>query len=155
MKNTKKLKCYLASGWFTPKQISTYTLLCDALVAYSTDIDVFYPKNQIQIMSGAINDEQLRTNVFTRNINELHKADFIICSTEDKDMGSVFEAGYAHAIKKPIIYACFSVLPNGFNLMLSESAVCVATSIQELHNALNSRVHTGYFNYAAYMGVVE
>jgi hypothetical protein len=46
-------------------------------------------------------------------------------------MGSIFEAGYAHAFAKPIIYFCQG-LHGSFNLMLSQSGRAVATSADEL-----------------------
>ena len=63
----------------------------------------------------------------------MKEADWMICNTRNKDMGTIFEAGYFHSLGKPIVYFCAG-LPEGakFNLMLAASGKAVCTSIDDL-----------------------
>ena len=65
------------------------------------------------------------------------ECDWMICNTRNKDMGTIFEAGYFHSLGKPIVYFCAG-LPEGakFNLMLAASGVAVCTSIEDLREYL-------------------
>ena len=59
-------------------------------------------------------------------------------NTRDKDIGTIWEAGYAHANEIPIVYFCQG-LPEGakFNLMLARSGVKVCTSFEQLDDYLD------------------
>ena len=61
----------------------------------------------------------------------------MLCNTRNKDMGSIFEAGYFHKLDKPIVYFCAG-LPAGaqFNLMLAASGEAVCTSLTDLEEYL-------------------
>jgi nucleoside 2-deoxyribosyltransferase len=63
--------------------------------------------------------------------------DFVIVNTAGKDLGTIFEAGFSYAYKKPIIY--YFKAPDGvnFNLMLAHSGVAVAKNKQQLIDILN------------------
>ncbi len=63
----------------------------------------------------------------------------MICNTRNKDMGSIFEAGYFHSLGKPIVYFCAG-LPEGakFNLMLAASGKSVCTSLNGLEQYLTT-----------------
>jgi nucleoside 2-deoxyribosyltransferase len=61
----------------------------------------------------------------------------MICNTRNKDMGSIFEAGYFHSLGKPIIYFCAGLPPGAqFNLMLAASGKAVCTSLNQLKGYL-------------------
>ena len=68
----------------------------------------------------------------------MEDCDWMICNTRNKDMGSIFEAGYFHKLEKPIVYFCAG-LPAGaqFNLMLAASGEAVCTSLEDLRAYLS------------------
>ena len=61
---------------------------------------------------------------FSGNLHHIETADFLIVNTRDKDIGTIWEAGYAYANEVPIVYFCAG-LPEGakFNLMLARSGI--------------------------------
>jgi nucleoside deoxyribosyltransferase len=117
---------YCASGWFTPLQIQTYDKVHEILDTFN-NLEIYYPKEQFQFKTNTQTSSSMRQKVFNDNIQAIERSDFIVCSTEDKDPGSIFEAGYAFSINKPIIYVCFSLGNKPLNLMLQETAIAVAT----------------------------
>lgn len=134
----RKLKIYFASGWFTENQKATYTTikkLFDQLDV-STDYEIFYPKEQSKEFQGSLDDPETRTKIFKRNWTGILECNLMVCSTEDKDTGSIFEAGQAWCIRKPIVYVNLHLGDAPFNLMLTESCIAVARTIQDLATIL-------------------
>lgn len=124
------MKVYIASGWFTPDQEAARLQILRACKA--ADIVVYSPKDDM--LYG--NTEHSSTEVFTENLIQIRKCDAMIASTVGKDMGTVFECGYAYSHKIPIIYFHRSIKP--FNLMLAESAAYVAKSFIDLVSYLTT-----------------
>ena len=119
--------CYIASGWFNEDQardLENIKRICTTL-----NIKFFSPKDECVVKPNANAEERKKT--FDDNLNAIKNADYVIVNTRDKDMGTIFEAGYAHAINKPIIYFCDG-LKGKFNLMLAQSGSAVATSCDDL-----------------------
>ena len=89
-------------------------------------------------------------------IKHLHESDWMICNTRNKDMGSIFEAGYFHKLGKPIVYFCAG-LPAGaqFNLMLAASGLAVWTNISDLKKYLENCKDVGVLLQHRYKGKIE
>jgi len=131
--NMKKI--YLASGWFNPTQAEELTRLeeiCDSRAW----IDLASPRRIFVCPPNAPKETQDAT--FDGNLHHIKTADFLIVNTRDKDIGTIWEAGYAYANEVPIVYFCQG-LPQGakFNLMLARSGVKVCTSFDQLENYLD------------------
>jgi len=118
---------YIASGWFNPDQAEDLGLIKGCLKAYG--INFFSPKDECLCPPDAPEEDKIHT--FRLNLRAIENADFIVCNTRNKDMGSIFEAGYAYKCKKPIIYFCRG-LQGQFNLMLAKSGIAVATDSHKL-----------------------
>lgn len=70
--------------------------------------------------------------ILDMNVGALDLVDFIVVCTDWRDMGTLFEAGYAYAKKLPTIYAWFTGTKEmKFNLMLGASG-SVARNCDEL-----------------------
>ena len=135
-------KCYIASGWFSPEWLEELeeikaTLDCIGLEYFSPkDENLCDPESSVGFQD----------QVFSGNITGMDDCDWMICNTRNKDMGSIFEAGYFHSLDKPIVYFCAG-LPEGaqFNLMLAASGIAVCTSIDDLKSyvadCLETHVH--------------
>ncbi len=132
-----KLKVYCASGWFTPNQVDAYEKIHLVLDEFKDELDIFYPKEEFQFQSGTVASDEDRKRVFDNNINAIDSCDFMICSTEDKDLGSIMEAGMAFAKNKPIIYICLSLGDRPLNLMLAQSGIAAITDIKDLRLLLD------------------
>ena len=130
-----KKKIYLAAGWFNPTQAEELTQLeeiCDT----RDWIDLASPRRIFVCPPNAPKETQDAT--FDGNLHHINTADFLIVNTRDKDIGTIWEAGYAFANDVPIVYFCAG-LPAGakFNLMLARSGIKVCTSFEELENYLD------------------
>ncbi len=121
--------CYIASGWFSPEwleELENIKTLLD-----ETGLNYFSPKDEN--LCEPDSSVSFQDQVFEGNIRGMQECDWMICNTRNKDMGSIFEAGYFHSLGKPIVYFCAG-LPEGakFNLMLASSGVAVCTSLEDL-----------------------
>lgn len=142
-------KCYIASGWFNENQAKDLDDIKNVL--NEINVPYFSPKDEILCPKDA--DASMQRNVFNGNLKAIQESEFIIVNTRDKDMGTIFEAGYAYCSKKPIIYYCEG-LKGMFNLMLSRSGAAVATSKELLKKhillLLNDKSYT-----CEYSGFIE
>ena len=80
----------------------------------------------------------------------------MLCNTRNKDMGSIFEAGYFNCLEKPIVYFCDG-LPDGalFNLMLAASGIKVCRSLPELDDYLARCTASEELIVERYQGEIE
>jgi len=127
--------CYIASGWFSPEWLEELEEIKSALDDYG--LNYFSPKDEN--LCDPDSDADFQDQVFSGNIRGMSEADWMICNTRNKDMGSIFEAGYFHSLGKPILYFCAG-LPVGakFNLMLAASGVGVCTSVEDLRQYIEN-----------------
>lgn len=132
-------KIYLASGWFNPTQAEELTQLeeiCDS----REWIDLASPRRIFVCPPNAPKETQDAT--FDGNLHHIKTANFLIVNTRDKDIGTIWEAGYAYANDIPIVYFCQGLPPGAkFNLMLARSGVKVCTTFEELEDYLD-RCHS-------------
>jgi len=126
-------KCYIASGWFSPEWLEELESIKSVL--NNLDLTYFSPKDEN--LCKPDDNASTQDQIFNGNIKGMEDCDWMICNTRNKDMGSIFEAGYFHKLKKPIVYFCAG-LPAGaqFNLMLAASGKAVCTSIEQLKSYL-------------------
>jgi len=130
-----KVKVYLASGWFSPAAAEELTML-EGVFDSREWIDLASPRRIFVCPPDA--SEEVQTATFRGNLEHIATSDFLLVNTRDKDIGTIWEAGFAFAHQKPIIYFCAG-LPEGakFNLMLARSGVKVCTSFEDLEDYLN------------------
>ena len=141
----KKHHFYLASPFFNPDQITRVALVETLLEKHG--YTYFSPRKQSAI--GSIADPEVRKEAFKKNVDGIEEAEAIIAITDGKDVGTIFEAGYAYGKNIPIIYVAFTLGKDGqFNLMLSESAKSTSTTIEDLEKSiLGEEIY--------YMGLIE
>ena len=145
-------KCYIASGWFSPEWLAELEEIKSVLD--SLNLKYFSPKDEN--LCEADSDIGFQDQVFNGNIKGMEECDWMICNTRNKDMGSIFEAGYFHKLNKPIVYFCAGLPPGAqFNLMLAASGQSVCTSIKELKGYLIDCIATGEIIARRYEGKIE
>ncbi len=134
-KDSSKSKVYLASGWFSPTAAEELTEL-ENIFDKREWIDLASPRRIFVCPPDAPKETQDAT--FVGNLQHIVTADFLLVNTRDKDIGTIWEAGFGFAHKKPIVYFCQG-LPDGakFNLMLARSGVKVCTSFEQLEDYLD------------------
>ena len=130
-----KAKVYLASGWFSPAAAEELTKLEDIFDKREW-INLASPRRIFVCPPDAPKETQDAT--FTGNLQHIVQADFLLVNTRDKDIGTIWEAGFGFAHQKPIVYFCAG-LPEGakFNLMLARSGIKVCTSFEDLEDYLD------------------
>lgn len=159
MNDIKNLKVYFASPWFNPEQAEREDRVKNKL--RELGFNVWSPKDNC--VCSPIADEAMRKRVFTDNVENIRNCDIIFAITDGKDMGTIWEAGYANGINllrmacdyKPIkvVYYCETLGPNGqFNLMLAMSGDIVITKFEDL-NKLPELILKN--EGLAYAGIVE
>lgn len=137
IKNTltagKKHNVYIASPFFNPNQVTRVELVETLLEKHG--LSYFSPRKDSEI--GDIQNPEMRRRVFQLNEENIDAAEFVIAITDDKDTGTIWEAGYACGKGIPVVYVALSLLPTqAFNLMLSESAYAVARNKEQLEEIL-------------------
>ena len=125
-------RVYLASGWFTETQRERRDKVLEIL-EYA-GLDVYSPERDALVAVDASEEE--RQSGIRRNIEEISNSDFMVCITNEKDMGTIFEAGVAYDKRVSIVYFAEG-LDGPFNLMLAQSASVVTTSYEQLEDYMN------------------
>ena len=144
------MKVYLASGWFTPKALEEDEAL--EVLLGDLGLEVASPRKIFICPPNAPLDVQKDT--FKGNVDHIRTADFVLCNTRDKDMGTIFEAGVAYNADVPIVYFAQGLTGN-FNLMLAQSGVKVTTSYEELRDYLTRSIEAGKPLFEPYYGRIE
>ena len=133
-------RCYIASGWFSPEWLEELENIKTTLD--NNNLEYFSPKDEN--LCSPDSTVNFQDEVFNGNIRGMEECDWMLCNTRNKDMGSIFEAGYFHKLGKPIVYFCAG-LPEGaqFNLMLAASGEAVCTSLEDLNDYLQRCINEG------------
>jgi len=133
------LYVYIAAPFFNETQIRRLEFVKEILE--DKQIPFFSPKDESLFMPGITTPEE----VFASNMAALDKTTLLVCITDDKDTGTIFEAGYCSAKNIPIIYL-WATAQKGqkFNIMLAASG-SVCTSYTQLRDALEDVLETQRF----------
>lgn len=125
-----KHSVYIAAPFFNEEQTQRVERVKKLLT--NCNLQFFSPKDQSNLLFEENKENQ--TEVFNLNVKAIDIAKMLIVITNDKDTGTMFEAGLAFAKNKKIIYLFEG--GKSFNLMLSNSGIAT-TSIDELEQMLN------------------
>ena len=145
-------KCYIASGWFSPEWLEELEMIKTKLD--NCGLEYFSPKDEN--LCSPDSTVNFQDEVFNGNIQGMEDCDWMICNTRNKDMGSIFEAGYMNSLGKPIVYFCDGLPPGAqFNLMLAASGVKVCRSLEELDDYVKRCVLEDALLIERYEGEIE
>jgi len=130
---------YLASGWFNPSQKAQMEEAYEVLSGFRDQgaIRLFAPFYDGIVLSGSTPSERRRRmqEVWELDIGKLSKSALVIVLTQDHDVGTIFESGYASALKIPLL--CYNSVPElGLNVMLSQEARGFCKTPEELAKAV-------------------
>lgn len=131
VKDTFEYNLYFASPFFRPEQVEREEALKHRLRKAFT---VYSPKESCFLPPNASPED--RKKVFDDNCNAIKSSLAVFAVTDDKDMGTIWEAGYAYGIGRPVIYYAETLGNNQFNLMLAQSGKKVITGRNEAINQL-------------------
>lgn len=145
-------KIYFAGGWFSPAQEEEHTRIGDFLNRHK-DLIVFNPRTAGGDFKVGKETDHM-TQVLLNNCNAIDEADLVVAITDYKDMGTLWECGYAYAKKKPVIYYCETLGDKPFNLMLAKTGR-VARDVDELENLLVDLTSYEFKPVHSFDGLVE
>ena len=131
---------YLAGPFFNQPQTRRVENIKEILD--DMGLKYFSPKDECMFTPGVTTPKE----VLDINMNALSKTDLLVCITDDKDTGTMFEAGYCHAKNIPILYV-WTTAEKGqkFNIMLAASG-SVAKKYRDLKLALKDIQTRGQFS---------
>ena len=126
-RSIKMKKVYICAGWFDTEQANIVTLLEHACA--DAGLDFFSPRLEVIYKPGMNHQAIVQTNM-----EAIQDCDFMLVSTAGKDMGTLFECGYAYAEKIPTVY--YYPCDGKFNIMLAATARAVLQTEAQLHGYL-------------------
>ena len=141
MNDYKKMKMYFASPWFNETQDEREQRVKSIL--RSLGFDLFSPRETSSGMS-PITDPLIQNKIYEANVTNMIECDLFFAITDEKDMGTIWEAGFINGLKvlwehqgiaspNKIIYYCETLGDGMFNLMLAKSADIVITKFEDLY----------------------
>lgn len=140
-------KIYIASPFFNEEQLERVKFIEDILKEH--DFEYFSPRLDTYVKPNSNNNE--RNNAFFANLDAIDDAQLVIVITDGKDVGTIFEAGYAYAKKIPIIYFAETLGDKPFNLMLAISGNKICKSRIEFENEVKSN----FLTFEIFKGEIE
>lgn len=132
---------YLASGWFNNKQKDQMEEIYRVLLELRLQgrVEFFAPFYDGIVLKGKQDPEWRKKmkEVWELDIQKVRESNLIIASTQDHDVGTIFECGYASCCKIPIL--CYNSNPElGLNVMLAQEARGFIKSPEQLLQAIES-----------------
>jgi len=133
------MRAYIAGPWFTPEQMELLEAVKTTVL--KSGVPYFSPKDENMYTPG----ETSAIDVLLGNCNAIDSCNLLVVITNGKDVGTMWEAGYAFANDKPIIYVWIGREPGQkFNLMLAASGA-VAYTLPELSQLVRNFANLGDF----------
>lgn len=127
---------YLASPFFKDSQIQREEIVKTILREHG--YKVYSPKENGVLTPDAT--DEVRTKIFKENCEAIQKSRRILAITDEKDIGTIWEAGYAYGIGKEIVYYAETLGNNPFNVMLGKSGIGIFTNYDDLGKAAYSNM---------------
>ena len=109
-------KIYFAGGWFSPEQEEQHTRIYNLI---KDKYNVFNPRIKGEVDTSTTHDKM--SKILIGNIEGIQNADLTIVLYDYRDTGTIWEAGFSYASKKPIIYFAEHLNGRPFNLMLAKT----------------------------------
>ena len=131
---SKKYDFYLASPFFNDEQINREESIKKTLRGYG--FTVYAPREHGIV--GSLASQEAVTSTFNSNVEAIDNSRMVLAITDGKDMGTIWEAGYAYGNNIPIVYYAETLGNNPFNIMLSESGVGIFKDYTSFCKACNS-----------------
>ena len=128
LSRASKYDFYFASPFFNEEQVEREERMIKHL--RNLGFSVFSPKEASLLDAKA--SQTSRKQTFEGNCEAINNSRAVFAVTDGKDMGTIWEAGYAYGINKPVIYFAETLGDNKFNLMLAQSGRDVFMSQDEV-----------------------
>lgn len=127
---------YLASPFFKDSQIQREEAVKNLL--RNEGYTVYSPRENGVLTPDAT--DEVRTKIFKENCEAIQKSHRIFAITDEKDIGTIWEAGYAYGIGKEIVYYAGTLGNDPFNVMLGKSGIGIFTKYKDLVEAASTNM---------------
>jgi len=129
---------YIAGPFFNVEQTTVINNI--RFMLEEIEVPFFSPKDECIYTPGVTTPE----GVLDINVKALEKTELLVCVTDGKDPGTMFEAGYCYAKGIPIIYIWLTGKKGQkFNLMLGASG-SVVRSLSQMRDAILDYKENGF-----------
>ena len=119
-------RVYIAAPFFNDRQLETIEQIKLMLNLHA--VKYFSPKDESNFKQGDCPKE-----ILDINCSGIIHSSLVIAVTDDKDVGTMWEAGFAYAYNVPIIYLWLDYKPGmKFNIMLAASGIGVCHTFMQL-----------------------
>lgn len=130
---------YLAGPFFSDRQKSIIDNI--ETIIRETGFNVYSPMKECLFEKGKTDPNK----IFVDNIEQICKSCMIVAITDGKDVGTIFEAGYAYGLGVPVVYVWLDSKGMKFNIMLKESSIAVCLSYEHLRYTLKRYMEDRFF----------
>lgn len=119
---------YIAGPFFSEKQIEFVAEIEDALSECA--FNYYSPRSEGTLLAQTEEEKQAnKKRIYDTNVERIQGADTILAIIDDRDVGTIWEMGYATALGKRVI--TISNLSYGLNVMLAESVQAHVLSVED------------------------
>jgi nucleoside 2-deoxyribosyltransferase len=95
------MRVYLASPFFTPEQLSVVEKL-EALIMSFDRLVLYSPRADGVLTTMTQSARNMAASIiFDTNVKEIEACDFMLAVIDGRDIGVIWEMGFAYAKKKP------------------------------------------------------
>ena len=130
------MKVYIAAPFFNPVQLAKVQNIEHAL----NGVCAYHSPRSVSVLQD-IPEEDRREHIirtFVNNIDRLDWCTHMVAVIDDRDIGTLWEMGYAYA--KGVIITSYSGSGYGLNVMLSESVIYHCINIEQIVPALRGEL---------------
>ena len=126
------MSIYLAGPWFTVRQEIVLEAVKKTLIY--CELEFYSPKDEMPFSKGG---EFSPEKIYQSNIDTIMNSDLVVVITDGKDVGTIFEAGFATAIGIPIVYVWAEPIDGAkFNIMLAQSGEACYLGLSDFKTAM-------------------
>lgn len=131
---------YIAAPFFKPHEVQFVQEIEDRLIA--EEIEFFSPRTSGTLIEMSNEKkQQVKNEMFKINVSKIFNSSGVVAVIDDRDVGTIWEMGFAHACQKPTI--SISNQDYGLNVMLAESVQAHVRTLDDMVKAIRDRTFTG------------
>jgi len=119
---------YIAGPWFTVRQGVILENIKNVLTKHK--LQFYSPKDEMPFK------EFTPKQIFESNLHAINEAALLVVITDGKDVGTIFEAGYAVAAGTPVVYVWVDHDRSNFNIMLAQSGDACYLGLEQFDKAM-------------------
>lgn len=131
---------YIAAPFFKPHELK---FVQDIESYLSGENFAFYSPRQDGVLMDMTDEERQtkKREIFVLNTGYIRRAMCVVAVIDDRDVGTIWEMGFAHALNVPVI--SISNQDYGLNVMLAESVQAHVRNLDDMTRAVRDPHFTG------------